>query len=97
MCNEFTDLRAIKVAEILSTALGRPIKHRILSPEEALAQYISFGYPEASAGLLVEAELTLERGAAERLVTSEEFAVARKVGKVGVKEYIEKTKGLWLK
>jgi hypothetical protein len=81
----------------LSTALGRPIKHRIISREEALAQYVSFGLPEASAEFLVEVELNLEKGAAERLATDEEFSVARKVGKVGVKEYIEKTKGLWLK
>ncbi|KAJ2928719.1 hypothetical protein H1R20_g8364, partial [Candolleomyces eurysporus] len=86
-----------EVAQILSTVLGRPIKHRIISRDEALTQYISYGFPEASAEIVVEAELSLDKGSAERLMTDDEFAVARKVGKVGVKEYIEKNKGVWLK
>ncbi|KAJ2915389.1 hypothetical protein MD484_g5024, partial [Candolleomyces efflorescens] len=86
-----------EVAQILSTALGRPIKHRTISREEALAQYVGFGLPQASAEFLVDVELNLENGAAERLATGEEFAAVRKVGKLGVKEYVEKTKGLWLK
>ncbi|RXW20225.1 hypothetical protein EST38_g5631 [Candolleomyces aberdarensis] len=86
-----------EVAQILSTVLGRPIKHRIISRDEALARYISYGIPEPSAEFLVEAELNLGKGSAERLATDDEFAVARKVGKVGVKEYVEKNKGVWLK
>ena len=39
----------------------------------------------------------MDNGSAEKLVTDEEFAVARKVGKVGVKEYVEKNKGVWSK
>ncbi|KAJ2928703.1 hypothetical protein H1R20_g8361, partial [Candolleomyces eurysporus] len=86
-----------EVAQILSTVLGRPIKHRIISRDEALARYISYGLPEASAEFLVEAELNLDKGSAERLVTDDEFAVARKVGKLGVREYVEKNKNVWLK
>ncbi|RXW20213.1 hypothetical protein EST38_g5628 [Candolleomyces aberdarensis] len=86
-----------EVAQILSTVLGRPIKHRTISRDEALAQYISYGFPEASAKIVVEVELSLDKGSAERLMTDDEFAVVRKVGKVGVQEYVEKNKGIWLK
>jgi hypothetical protein len=87
----------MKVAQILTTALGRPIKHRVISREETLAIYSSYGLPKDKAEALVDIELALETGSAERLVTDKEFDVARKVGKVGVKEYVEKNKGLWLK
>lgn len=87
----------VKVARILTTALGRPIKHRVVSGDEVVGQYVAFGLPEESAKFLVQTELELENGSAEKLVTDEKYAVARRVGKVGVKEYVEKNKALWLK
>ncbi|KAJ2915377.1 hypothetical protein MD484_g5032, partial [Candolleomyces efflorescens] len=86
-----------EVAQILTTALGRPIKHRIISRDESVAIYTAYGLPKEVAEALVDIELALEKGSAEKLVTDKEFDGVRKVGKVGVKEYVEKNKGLWVK
>ncbi|KAF5334320.1 hypothetical protein D9611_014164 [Ephemerocybe angulata] len=77
-----------EIAEILTTTLGRPITHSVITQDELLKRYLAFGLPELHATYLSKAEAEVENGSEKRHLQDPRALV----GKVGVKEWIEKNK-----
>lgn len=82
-----------QAASILSSVLGRTIKHVHITEEEFMRFWDDAGLLELGRGLL-EAELNTAKGSEEAIF--KRSGLHAEVGKVTLKEYFEKNKDLWM-
>ncbi|RXW19918.1 hypothetical protein EST38_g5934 [Candolleomyces aberdarensis] len=80
-----------EVAQILSEVIGKPINHKVISPEEQESRYTSYGMTPAYAKFLVAEEVKTDGDTEAALVTKEN----KFVGKFSVRDVLEKNKAFW--
>ncbi|KAF5313578.1 hypothetical protein D9611_010159 [Ephemerocybe angulata] len=78
-----------EIAEAFSQTLGRPITFSVISREELLKRYLSYGVPDALAHYLADLEDEEENNGASEALLKDPRSLT---GKLGVKEWIVKHK-----
>jgi len=83
-----------QVAEVLAEVLGRKIVHKRITYDEKKVIYTYFGMSDEIAGLLANMDRLIAQGQEERTVVNPENK--RYVGKVHLKDWVEKNKATWM-
>ncbi|KAF9009629.1 hypothetical protein BDQ17DRAFT_1235735 [Cyathus striatus] len=84
------------VAALLSDVLGRKITHRHVPVEEVAAFWQGYGVTEGFAAGLAGMEKGIANGAEEKAFIAEGGRTVKYVGKLKLRDYLEKNKDIWV-